>query len=398
MKFTKIYIQFSLISILVLLIGCDDPIHDPIGNDGTPPSKVFGTQVENIKGGAVIRYEIPQDEDLLYIEAQYTLKNGSDYKVRSSVYSDSLKVEGFSDTDKYQVNLYSVDRGENRSEAEPVEVEPLEPPIVTILESIDIKATFGGVNVTWENETNAGVSITLLAIDETSVESSQEIADIYYTDASLGNRSSRGFEPIEYKFSAFVKDRWGNVSDTISRVLTPLYEVKLDKSLFDAVILPGDVLASGNDMKSIWDDDVLSRSRFAVDDMPDNYYFTFDLGVTAQLSRLSFWQFLNYSNYYIYADAQVRKFEIWGAETLDDTGNWDSWTKLRDCEIVKPSGLPDGIGSYNNEDKEAAFNGHEFEFILSNPKVRYVRIKVNETFSGIEWCSFGEITFWGDVQ
>jgi len=398
MKFTKKIIQVALVSISAVLIGCEDPSHDPIGNDATPPGKVTDTQVENISGGAVIRYQIPTDEDLLYVEAQYTLKNGLDYKVRSSAYTDSLRVEGFSDTDIYKVDLYSVDRGENRSEAEVVEVEPLVPPIVTILESIEMRATFGGINVTWENVTNAPVSIFILATDETGIESEQSIEDTYYTDASTGDRSTRGFDPIEYKFSAFVKDRWGNVSDTISVLLTPFYEVKLDKDLFEVVILPGDVISDNESMKNIWNNDPLNRARWQTWDMPDNYHFTIDLGAKAQLSRFSIWQFLQYGGYYLYADAQPRKFEVWGAETLDDTGNWDSWTKLRDCEIIKPSGLPEGIGNYNNEDLELAQNGHEFEFSLSDPSVRYIRIKINETFSGIEWTSFGEITFWGDVQ
>lgn len=391
---------------IIIFAGCSQDQNQPISKDDIAPGKIIEAEVTNIPGGAIIKYTPPADEDLLYIEAKYKLKNGNEFKVRSSVYSDTLVVKGFGDTDKYNVDIYSVDRSENVSEALKVEVAPLTPPIENIFKTINMRKTFGGVNITWENEDSDPIAVILSASSkEEGPDGPLEVIETFYSDAPSGKQSVRGFDTDAYRFRARIRDRWGNFSAYKDVVINPYFESKLDKGLFKEVILPGDVKQTepwnpngGSSIPRLWDENTDNRLVGFNGDMSDNYTYTFDLGVEASLSRMKFWQFTQGDGYYLYFDAQYKEFEIWGASELNLSGGWEGWTLLKDYEVVKPSGLPEGLGSYTNEDKEIAFAGHDIEFGLDIPKVRYIRIKVKSTFSGLDWASCGEMTFWGDVN
>ncbi|UOB18461.1 DUF5000 domain-containing lipoprotein [Abyssalbus ytuae] len=403
----KLKIKYIYFLAAIFLAGCsEDEKHEPVENDSIVPKPVKNIEVTSVSGGAIIKYDLPDDNDLLYIEAVYNTKN-RDFKVRSSIYTDSLKLEGFGDTDNYNVDIFSVDRSENRSEPVTVQVTPLKSPIAKVFDSFTITETFGGAKLQWENETKEQFIITVQSTNsEDGVDGPLEIVETLYTSTSIGDESIRGYDPQEYRFAISIRDRWDNVSGTKQVTIIPLHERELDKGLFKEIILPGDtkqVYFWNPDVDStipnLWDeehDNDEDRIAGLTGDMPDNYYYTFDLGVEVKLSRMKFWQFTINALDFLYYDAQYKKFEIWGTTELDLTGSWDKWYKLRDCEIIKPSGLPLGKKNYNDEDVEAALKGHDFDFPFDTPPVRYIRIKVNSTFSGLNWASAGEMSFWGD--
>ncbi len=77
-------------------------------------------------------------------------------------------------------------------------------------------------------------------------------------------------------------------------------------------------------------------------------------------------------------------------------GSWDSWTKLMDGTSVKPSGLP--IGTNSPEDIALVGAGEEFIFPENTPDVKYIRIKVLETWSGAKSFYIMQVGFWGAEQ
>src|SRR5690606_20511583 len=83
----------------LLVSACSDKtnVHLPVDADGTPPTAPYDIQSENIPGGAVITYSVPEDPRLLYVEASYRMSNGKTNQVRASFYGDTLRVLGFSD-------------------------------------------------------------------------------------------------------------------------------------------------------------------------------------------------------------------------------------------------------------------------------------------------------------
>lgn len=175
------------------------------------------------------------------------------------------------------------------------------------------------------------------------------------------------------------------MTDTVFSTVKPWEEYELDKSKFSELILDNDIPMNAwwNWLGKIWngshnygDGGDMAHSPQENSTMP--IWFTFDLGVTAHLSRYMYWQRLD--DNYLYQHGNMKNWEVWGrADKPTQDGSWDGWVKLMDCESYKPSGLP--AGQFSNEDKEYATAGEEFIFPIETPAVRYIRFKAVSTFS-----------------
>src|SRR5690606_32993715 len=117
---------FSMFAICLLgMIACNQEQLGPLVSQGGTPSPLSNISVENLNGGARISYTLPDDPDLLYVMASYSVNSGVERTVKSSVYGNSLLLEGFSSTDEREITLYTVNRSENRSEPMQVKIKPL---------------------------------------------------------------------------------------------------------------------------------------------------------------------------------------------------------------------------------------------------------------------------------
>lgn len=383
-------------SILLLFVlffiafGCKQ---EPIGQqpiDNIPPGPVSNVKIENTPGGAILTFSLPQDEDLLYVKAVYSLKEGVLSESRSSLYSDTLRISGFGDITERQVKLIAVDRSRNESPKVDVTITPLEPAVITIGETLNLVADFGGVHAYWENLTRAEVSVVVLKEDN-----NKEFVPIQtiYSTMAAGDGAQRGLDTISGKFGIYVQDRWENRSEIKYFTLTPIYETKFDRLKFRTVSLPNDEPSAwGWVMPNMWDG-IAGDQGFHTANGTGRWphSFTIDLGVTGKISRLIEWQ---RQAQWIYQHGNIKKFEVWGCTTLDPSGNWASWTKLMNCVSTKPSGLP--LGQTSGEDVAWAAAGEEFISSPLNPSVRYIRIKVNETWSGGDFLHISELQFYGD--
>ena len=122
-----------------LLFSCkEDEVRAPYGyDDQTPPQEVSEVAIKSIAGGAILKYQVPNDPDLAYVKALFEAKEGEVREVRSSKYVDSLKIEGIGDTNEHEVKIYAVDRSENVSKGITVRFVPDTPPVVNIRESLN---------------------------------------------------------------------------------------------------------------------------------------------------------------------------------------------------------------------------------------------------------------------
>lgn len=68
-----------------------------------------------INGGGIATYSIPDSEEVMYVMAEYE-RNGKKCVERSSVYSNTIRMEGFATTDPVTVAFYTVSRNGVRSE------------------------------------------------------------------------------------------------------------------------------------------------------------------------------------------------------------------------------------------------------------------------------------------
>lgn len=381
------FLSRYIAALSLLAMSCTKELHTPVNTSGDKPAVISNVAVTNLPGGAKITYSLPEDKDILYVKAVYTIRDGKPREIRSSYYNNFLVVDGFGDTATHKISLYVVSRNELSSDEVPATVKPLLPPMLDVRKSLVIKPDFGGVNISFKNETQADLAIVTLANDSTGTFGA---ADVHYTKLANGNYSVRGYDATTRKFGFCVRDHWGNLSDTLLVNITPFYEKLLDKANFREVKLPGDVdYGWGLPIPNLWNG-ALWHSADKLDGMP--MWITFDLGVTAQLSRIGLWQ---RPNEWIYLQNNVRKFEIWGSINPASDGSWDSWTKIVEHTVIKPSGLP--VGQTTQDDKDAAVAGEQMTVPLDAPRVRYIRVKILRTWTdGGYAANIQLMKFWGN--
>ncbi|MEI6142665.1 MAG: DUF4959 domain-containing protein, partial [Mariniphaga sp.] len=194
-----------LVALGSIAFACKD---EPVGQqptDSVPPGAISNVKVLNTPGGAILTYKLPTDEDLLYIKAVFTLKDGVKSESRASMYTDTLRVAGFGDMLPREVTLIAVDRSRNESAPITISIKPLEPSVITIGKTMNLVADFGGVHAYRDNPTRAEVSVILLKEDN-----NKEYVPIqtFYSTMAAGDGAKRGMDTIPAKFGVYVQDRW----------------------------------------------------------------------------------------------------------------------------------------------------------------------------------------------
>ncbi|MFS8616419.1 MAG: DUF5000 domain-containing lipoprotein [Solitalea sp.] len=386
--------QRSIVYILLFLVlgasACRETEVAPTVNDGVAPGAVTVTSVTNLSGAAEIFFQLPADDDVLYVKAVYTTPAGETRETKVSYYNRSLVVNGFGDTKPYDVQLYAVDKGGNESAPLSVTVHPEKPPYMLVYDSLAVMADFGGINVSYANDKEDNIAIVVLTDD--SLGNFVPI-NTHYTNLRKGNFTTRGLPSEDKEFGIYIRDRWGNLSDTFLVTVRPLFEVRLDRTRMRAVTLPTDApLGYGGNIFGLFDGNVNDGFYHSSDDARMPQWFTFDMGVTAKLSRLTWFMRPGF----FYSLHNPRVVEIWGSNDPDPDGSFDSWTLLTTHEQIKPSGLPEG--QLSNADMEAAALGETVTFPLDVPKVRYIRFKTLRNWSNGTYVNFHEIQLWGDPQ
>jgi len=190
----KHLIKLLTVSIIFILFGCEEHEQEPIFKDSTIPSVIENVVVTPINGGLDIKYDLPNNSDLLYVKAVYTNTLGEEAEVKASSFNNKLQILGFGDTSEKTVRLYSVDRSENISMPITVQGTPLTPPVFLIQETMEITSDFGGARFTWENALNTPISIELMTSNE---QGELETFETVYTKQTATKSSLRGFESVQ---------------------------------------------------------------------------------------------------------------------------------------------------------------------------------------------------------
>lgn len=381
----KKYIGFLLF--LAVLASCKkQDSRYQYATDSVPPGAVKAVQVKNIAGGAELSYDLPDDEDLLYVEAVYT-RNGKTVKQKASSYGNVLNIEGFGRSQEVKVQLIAYDRSGNASEPVEVSAHPLDSDIYGIFQTLQVQKDFGGIRLDWINENAISVAVAVITPD---VNGKYKDVQTFYSNIKAGMGNLRGYpnEPIE--FGVYIRDRWGNTTDTLFGTYTPIYEVEMDKSRFARWNPPGipynGYTTSNWYIPNAWDNTLTKGfANFSLD-------FTFDMGHIAKLSRFKIYQ---RTPPLLYTLGHMRKFQLWGSETPDVNEDTATWKFIGNFESVKPSGLPAGEVS-NDDIQYAATDGEPFTVPLSAPPVRYLWVHCTETWGNATVVQFMEMTFWGD--
>lgn len=361
-------------------------------SDKQAPGPVSNAQVENLNGAVKITYSLPQDDDLLYIRAEYTTKQGIVRNTKVSRYLDSVVLQGFADTDVYEARLYAVDKSENVSVPLLVKVQPKTPPFELVKQKLVASAAFGGLDVGYQNVTESDVAIVILANDKLGNFAPLKTLN---TKLKTGTFGARNLAAVETRFGLMVRDRWGNLSDTTYVTLKPFFEAQLDRTKMKGLNINGTDAKNypGNEVEYLFDGDVSNKTAYhTIDPVSMPQWFTFDMGQTAKLSRLVW--FMRQGWYFHLHNP--RKVEIWGSNNPSPDGSFTNWILLAEHEQIKPSGLPPGQNS--NADIEAALEGETISIPVDAPAVRYIRFKTLRNWSDGVYVNFTELALWGNPQ
>ncbi len=422
MKLSKHIITGCLL-VVITMCACKKDERGPLSKDKTVPGPVRNAQVTNLAGAALITYTLPDNENLLYVKALYTL-NGQQKEVKVSMFQKKLLVEGFGNTDERVIELYAVSRSEVMSEPVSVTIKPLTPPIVNVFRSLKTDSTFGGINVKYVNADSANIVFEVLVAD--SVGDWQHV-DFNYTSMKQGAFNIRGFPPVERTWGIYARDRWDNHSDTLKVKITPIYEEELDKTKFNDVRnafakyipqfapLPNSGLPVVNavdysgsyPLRNLYDDKVTTmfhtKEKY---DLPVWIPIDLDKSGASEfvLSRFKIWQ---RTGAYIFNHGNPHHWEIWGTNkpnvTSTDPNNTDpntGWVKLGEYVMTKPSGWD--VGQNSNEDIQVAADGQEFELPNGVPAVRYIGWKNIDSWGSIDgytgFFHLFELSVWGQKK
>lgn len=405
-----------LITVVVLtFVSCSKVDNsEVVSNDKTKPGPITNIQVKNINGGAIITYELPKSSNILYVLSDYTINDekGTTRQTKSSYYTDTTVVEGFSESKEYEVKMQVYSRAGVASDPVIVKVHPEKPVYQLVREHLALNTDFAGVNVSASNTLKKKIGVVLLYDDPAY--GKYVIRQQSFNNFEAINFSSRGLDTLPKNVAAYVIDEFGNVSDTLFKTIKPLYETALDRSKFfaynlasDKATYPGPYSVNsifnnvlGEDM---WHTDVLTGAAAAYP-----YNCTFGLGLKAKLSRFTLHERSRAD--WAYGQGNVKVFSIWGSDkeapadavfpvgTAEGTLVGD-WVNLGNYQYPDPpSGNIASPGTVTAADRQFIEAGVDFNFPISAPPVRYIRMSVEETWGKVAYAALVELKLYGDPR
>lgn len=392
------FIKLFMVAFAFIASGCDP--ND--SNDAKPPGDVVIVSVQPTNGGGIINYDLPTDDDILFVRADYTNAQGEQVFRVASKHQNSIEISGMLDSTPVEVQVRVVDESQNKSKGVAVEVIPERSFIYDILEDISLVADLGGVRVSWENLEEKTVFIYLY-IEVNGVEEVR----ILSSNTRTNSKFVRGLAALPTKFSVKVEDFDGNESP-IREVgqYTPLFEEKIKK---DTWTLVENLSINGNAYEgstvNFWDDIVDTSSTNS-----DNSYFiinradnggvlrwpldiVIDLNKKVKINRFKVWQRAYWYGApndpfepYYYQAENLRTFDLYVSNDKLQ------WQLLGTYDIGDPM---NNDGTIPAEKLEEAALGHDFNLDEISPEFRYLKFSITANFGSDTFVHGSEISLYG---
>jgi len=373
-----------------------------VSNDKTKPDIVTGARVENLNGSARVIYKLPSSKNLLYVLARYNINDKTVRETKASYYTDTITVDGFARAKEYEIILYAVSRANIMSDPVVVKVNPKTPNYLLINSNLAITPDFGGANFYGFNPNKVPVAVHVISYNDTTKKYDEQEPE--YISNDTVNVSVRGFAVKPVKFGVFTTDRFGNVSDTIYKTLTPLFETLLDKSKFYTYHLTSDSpIGYGWEFRYFFDGSTGDPGWHTLSNPLK--IGTFGLGTMAKISRLVLWNRLPD----IYGYQNTRAFTIWGS-TKDNPQDYTPWPKnsvpgtvagdwVNMGNFVYPN-PPSGLPANQANAADIAFGAAGVNFKMPNiaPAVKFIRFECTQTWAGLDYVHAKEISLYGSPQ
>lgn len=389
--------KLFLVPLLIFLVtGCsksDD-------GDTTPPGALTVQNVTPTNGGGIIEYTLTDDNDILYVRAEYTNSNGVDVSRASSSYNNTIEISGLNQTTALTITLYVVDEDYNQSTPIYVELIPLESFIYLVQESIEIASDLGGFRINWDNIESKTVYVFVHINDGV-----EEEIRILSSSTAQESIAVRGLPAVEISISTRVQDFDENTTGLEEKgILTPLFEELIDKSTWTLLASQSvDGNAWEGASSNFWDDVIDTTGNNS-----DNSYFmiwrdlnggslnwpldlVIDLNKNVKITRFTVWQRAYWYNGpsdvpYYFQEENMKSFNIYASNDAQ------TWEELGQFDIGDPR---DSEGNIPTTALESAANGHEFELDNVSEQFRYLKFSVTSNFGSETYVNGSEITLYG---
>jgi hypothetical protein len=403
--------QINLLLMMMLFSGItackkNNGFNTIVSDDKTKPGVVSNIKVDNFNGGANITYDLPNSSNILYVLAQYKISDNISRETKSSYYQDTVVVNGFAQEKPYEVTLYTVTRANVKSDPVTVTVNPKTPVYALVRPTINLLPDFGGVNITADNPAKKEVGLVFLSYNANT--HAMEIQDQFFSSAEKIDYSVTGYKSEEQNFEVYVTDRWGNVSDTLKKSLTPLYEEPCDKSKFTVLNYPSDSpIGFGWILPGLWDGKLDGNGwHTPLAGEPAPYTCSFGIGNSYKLSRFVLYERIG--SEYTYRYANPKEFSLWGSNAAapqdvrlplvaaEGTVLGD-WVNLGNFKFPDP---PSGNkpGETTSADEDFVRKGVSFKVSFQAPPARFLRLSVKNTWGGLAGAHLMEFTPYGTPQ
>ena len=227
----KSYFAVALAALALSVTSCFQPVEGNTASDKeAAPSPITDEMINWTASEAasadvpgeyhVIFKSLPQESNMLYVKAKYTVDNGTEIIKSMSVYSDTLKLEGFGTKESYDVDLYAVSRRGSESEKYTITIEAGEPCVNVVGRSISVQGSFSSMLVFCENpqKKNLDVYVDLKYEDENGV---MKTVSKVNTITALDSVKTITIEDLPggwYEVSSYVGDSYGNVSEVVEHM------------------------------------------------------------------------------------------------------------------------------------------------------------------------------------
>lgn len=362
MKTTKKYL-FIFVLLLLFVMSCkEEERHLASSDDSIAPHQPSEITYKPLYGGVRFFYVLPDDEDLLSVDARYTNSNNESYSFSSSYYVDSLDVFGFGDTLEYKIELYAVDRAGNKSAPAVVTVKPLESAISRVMKSVQVKSGFSSFFIDWKNELEQSINV-YADFNYTQGGTKYEFTSVFSSNLLTERRFIEDLnlttdEPVSV--SIRVEDIYGNITEPVDKGQFALYEdTKIPKENW---FLPAANDSTGG-VPQCFGDGLEGRLRYVIDDLIDqgdnlNFMHTqsrgrtgnkingnmpwniiIDLGGYYQLSRIVSIQRhsgginnIERGQYYRSENVGIYQMYLWDEDSV-------KWSAISQHKIPVPTGL-----------------------------------------------------------
>ncbi|HXL00898.1 MAG TPA: discoidin domain-containing protein [Dysgonamonadaceae bacterium] len=321
-------------------------------------------QVEKGYGEVIFYWDFPQDNEAEYIRVDYT-DNGESKWRNFSKYAKKAIIPNLSATE-YEFKISVADKNGNLSEPKIVKVTPDEPAYLMVARTFEAEPTFGGIIVTWKNETGIKVRVNVKYLDSEGFEQvySVESSDV---DGKAVVTKDVPIENQEFRVFSSNPSNYDQRSEEVVFSIKPWKLIKFeDKSTWTVVSV--DSHDGSNVPEYLFDDDLSTFWQTNwVAGHPFPHHVAFDMKKERIVCRVGF-----YNRDHNNANNAMQKFKIEGSldnENWTVYGEFDDFPTDRKVEIIYD--LP------------------------STPVMRYMRITALTARNNVAYLALAEINVYG---